>query len=86
VVDEIDEGRFYRTSSVKIRQIGCMHLKPEESGDRTRGNTGEACYVQSQDRVGVSWCCSLEQRKVRHGAGKDMGRSHTERPSFLFVC
>jgi hypothetical protein len=31
MVDEIDEGRSYRASPVKVDQVGAVHLKSQES-------------------------------------------------------
>jgi hypothetical protein len=84
VVDEIYEGRSYRTSSIKIDQIGAMHLTSQESADQVDERMDKDRNVRNRHRVRFWWCCSLERGNVRCEVDKDVGGSHTERPSVLF--
>ena len=60
MVDEVDEGRSYRSSPVKVDQVGAVHLKPQESADHVSGGVGKDRDVLNRDRVRSSWCCSLK--------------------------
>lgn len=51
VINEIDDGYFYRIPSVKIKQVGPMRLKLQESVDRVEEEMGGGCHVQIQDQV-----------------------------------
>ena len=60
MVDEVDEGRSYRASPVKVDQVGAVHLKSQESADQVGEGVGRDRDVLNRDRVRSSWCCSLE--------------------------